>query len=93
VVAGDDGLVAPRRDGELGRWRGRRFLAHRGQLERDAVPAAADDVVINRPGTLTVALRQGTVSIRSLQGANNLRLAGGSLELTAGASESRAPSP
>ena len=53
----------------------------------DVLPGPADDVVINRPGPLTVALQQGNVSIRSLQCANHLRLAGSHFELTAGASQ------
>ncbi len=52
----------------------------------DALPGPADDVVINRPGVLPVALRQGTTRIRSLQCDNALLLAGGDLELTSGAS-------
>lgn len=52
----------------------------------DVLPGSSDDVVINQPGTQAVAVRQGTVVIRSLQCANPLRLAGATLELTAGAS-------
>jgi hypothetical protein len=31
----------------------------------DAVPTAQDDVVINRPATLTVVLSQGSVAVRA----------------------------
>ena len=52
----------------------------------NTLPGAADDVVINVAGPVTVSLASGSVTIKSLQCANGLELNGGDLTLTAGAS-------
>jgi hypothetical protein len=51
------------------------------------VPGAADDVVINAPGNITVTHSGGDHTVHSLQSTDALVLSGGSLTVAAGASQ------
>jgi hypothetical protein len=52
----------------------------------DTLPGPSDDVVINAPGSPVITLSSGTATVRSLQCANSLVIAGGELRVTAGSS-------